>query len=682
MAHYFFANTPHGCRADGTKLDTNRHYNYICREGEYAHMRGREEDLVYTCSRNMPDWAKNPGEFWKTADLYRRANGRSYREIRLGLQEELSLKDNIELIETFLEKSGIGKKHAFSYAIHDKTAAFDKSHRNIHAHIMFCEKVIEKDRPLGPESYFKQYSENRDGIPTAGYKCERFYHDKTGTYVMRKMWADIVNAKFEELGIERSVTEKSLKAQYQEALEKGDTEQAELLNRQAAPHLGKAYRNPKQRERIQEVVDIVTAQADYPGCSQDEADETDEQDTIDKQKIVMFATDLVLRRITKEIEREQKRLREEEIQRLEAQIAAGKDDAEAAELAAQPVVVTVEDLLLAMREKEHDLELKKDAYLKEYRTIKGKIIPEKLLQSVAIERVMGSEYRNARKAYAQISKELEPLKQKHKELLHVPYKDKKDVEHQYAVAIAKRREVWKQLKEMKDWLAGEGKEAVNAAVNELKKQNEVYDTAARKAYGKYKWQEKLLHQHIEKREALENMGFPNHHIVYSRHLPRRVLRNCTFTDEAIHTTKSLKEMEMIVSQGKAYIVLPNQPESAPRKAVLLGDSLRKGMATVYSLNCQTDDKGQQIYTATKTEEEVPLYSGQTKTTGTAKGPKAHAVQTQQRHDGQSHLKQLVEKAVEPANGKYHAWWEDEEEIHRRKDEVERAEEEMARSWSM
>ena len=50
MALYYFGNHPHAKRADGTKINTRAHYDYICRQGLYANMKGKKEDLVFTCS--------------------------------------------------------------------------------------------------------------------------------------------------------------------------------------------------------------------------------------------------------------------------------------------------------------------------------------------------------------------------------------------------------------------------------------------------------------------------------------------------------------------------------------------------------------------------------------------------------------------------------------------------------
>ena len=193
MAHYYFENTPHGKRKDGTKLNTAIHYDYISREGDYTNMKNRQEDLKITSFGNLPDWADNPRDFWQKAEEHRnKPKGRAYREFKFALQEELSLEENIKCVEKFLKETGIKDNHVYSYAIHDKTAAFSKKHRNIHCHLMFNEKIIEKNRPLEPDMYFKNYAENKLGEPTKGYRSSRDFSTKTATIDIRKLFADIV----------------------------------------------------------------------------------------------------------------------------------------------------------------------------------------------------------------------------------------------------------------------------------------------------------------------------------------------------------------------------------------------------------------------------------------------------------------------------------------------------------
>ena len=68
MAHFYFENTPHGKRKDGSKLDTGKHYDYISREADYANMKNRQEDLKLTSFGNLPEWAENPRDFWQKAE--------------------------------------------------------------------------------------------------------------------------------------------------------------------------------------------------------------------------------------------------------------------------------------------------------------------------------------------------------------------------------------------------------------------------------------------------------------------------------------------------------------------------------------------------------------------------------------------------------------------------------------
>ncbi|MBO5605756.1 MAG: MobA/MobL family protein [Acidaminococcaceae bacterium] len=90
----------------------------------------------------MPDWAAGkPSKFWAAAERFGRINGRSYREINVALQNELSLSDNMDLVKEFIRNSGIEDDHAYYYSIHARMTA-DNKQQNIHAHIMFNEKII------------------------------------------------------------------------------------------------------------------------------------------------------------------------------------------------------------------------------------------------------------------------------------------------------------------------------------------------------------------------------------------------------------------------------------------------------------------------------------------------------------------------------------------------------------
>lgn len=688
MALYYFGNHPHVKGKDGQKINTRAHYDYICRQGNYANMKGKKEDLVFACSGNMPTWSKDAGDFWDTAEKNRRVNGRAYREIRMGLQEELSLDDNIALVEEFLKESGIGKNHAFTYAIHDKAAAFDPDHRNIHCHLMFCEKSIEKDRPLGRDMYFKQYSVNQFGEPCSGYLADRYYQSRNGNMQMRKMWSDIVNHKFRELGIDKEVSEKSLAAQRQDLLAQGRVEEADKLDRIPAPHLGEAYKNPKTLEKIRERIEEIDRQTQFPGCSQDEADATDDQDSIMEQKIVCFATDKLLRRIMKEIEQEERRIRREQILEMEARLAAEEDDDEAEELANEPIVVTANDVYDSLKAKAEEEAKKQTEKLALYRETKRQIIPERLFRNIAIEKIIGSDYHNLKKRYQLILDELKPIEKKYLELAAVPYEQKKDIYFSYSDTLRQKHAMEKQLKEYNEELSRREND-IQAIAKELTAENESIQKKAKRIYVDVIKAKKMEALYLKKADELKENVPDADTVLYSRQLPKLVMRHCK-----LNGTTPLKQLELVAHNEKAYVILNDVPaaKNEPKKktALLLGDTVKKGKADVYLLTM--DDKGKEVTAVAPTNEQVCLYGSAGKTMNRKNGqmrrgsgnhyqPKTQAAQQQRNAEITGKISQFMEKAIEDTHGRYHAWWDDEDRS-KKKDELERVEEEMYRGWSM
>ena len=62
-------------------------------------------------------------------------------------------------------------------------------------------------------------------------------------------------------------------------------------------------------------------------------------------------------------------------------------------------------------------------------------------------------------------------------------------------------------------------------------------------------------------------------------------------------------------------------------------------------------------------------------------PHTEAVHQQRQTEVLGKINHFLEKAVEDTHGRYQAWWDDED--HRKKkDELERVEEEMYRGWSL
>ena len=243
-------------KSDASKSGS-AHSDYINREGKYKAIENdrdkyqKYEDLVYKNSGNMPEWAKeDPREFWKAADEFERANGRSYTEIEIALPNELTHEQQKELVEEFIKKQ-LGEDHAYSYAIHSKKATLEPGKKNDHAHIMFSERKldgIERDR----QQYFKRGNSKH---PERGGNIKDPDWNRRGKVEeVRRDWAESQNKYLERHGHEARVDHRNLEDQKISAIERGDIEKAKELNREPERHLGPKLAQKAVREVKQEMV--------------------------------------------------------------------------------------------------------------------------------------------------------------------------------------------------------------------------------------------------------------------------------------------------------------------------------------------------------------------------------------------------------------------------------------------
>lgn len=206
---------------------TNAHFDYITATGKYT---GKEKELVYQC-HNMPEWANSPKEFWELADSNERVNGRTYREVRISLPEELTKEENIELLNQFLKENFSG--HYYSVVIHDKETQpgfeYVEKHKNIHAHIMFCPRVIDNIERKDPSKYFKK--SNSKNPERGGAVKDPKWNEVETLLKLRKDWELLQNKHLELHNINARVSCETLEKQRQQALEEGDFDKYEQLNR-------------------------------------------------------------------------------------------------------------------------------------------------------------------------------------------------------------------------------------------------------------------------------------------------------------------------------------------------------------------------------------------------------------------------------------------------------------------
>lgn len=233
--------TYHMSLKNGKPQTGEAHADYIMREGRYAGGK-RAEELVYK-DANLPKWAMSASAFFANSDLYERSNARAYTEFEIALPNELNHEDNKKLVEDFIADN-IGNNKVWAYAIHSKPATFDATEEQIHAHIMFSERIVTDgmDKAKSPSKFFKRY--NAKDPKKGGYKKdERFTTKEVGRTTIssiRQAWEDKINQAYKDHGIDKKVSCKSLSAQKAEAKELGDLALEQFLDREPQRHLGPA----------------------------------------------------------------------------------------------------------------------------------------------------------------------------------------------------------------------------------------------------------------------------------------------------------------------------------------------------------------------------------------------------------------------------------------------------------
>lgn len=227
------------------------HFNYIFREQKYS----VREDLLYCDWDNLPDWAEDdPSKFWNAVQEFEKKT--PYREYVIALPEELPLKENIKMIQELIEKD-LENKQPYSFAIHSVPSSIEKGHINVHAHIMFSERMLEPDRKISKEEFFKRHSKKRNGTICGGAKKNRKYSDKIlqkkHLLEMRKFYADLQNKYYEKNKIDARVDHRSLKEISKELSNKGELIDAELKNRPVRTRLPVAVvKNPKFTQQLED----------------------------------------------------------------------------------------------------------------------------------------------------------------------------------------------------------------------------------------------------------------------------------------------------------------------------------------------------------------------------------------------------------------------------------------------
>ncbi len=203
------------------------------REGrvhDYTRKQGIEETFILT-PKDAPDWATDRSRLWNEVEASEtRRNSVTAREWELALPSEISAEDRSQITRDFAQELVNRYGVAVDVAIHAPHREGDQ--RNHHAHVLTSTRKLEADG-------FTTKTRVLDSAKTGGVEIEQ----------MRGLWAELQNRALERAGEVERVDHRSLEAQREAALERGDQLSAEELDRDPELKLGPAANSMERRAK-------------------------------------------------------------------------------------------------------------------------------------------------------------------------------------------------------------------------------------------------------------------------------------------------------------------------------------------------------------------------------------------------------------------------------------------------
>lgn len=203
------------------------------REGrvhDYTRKQGIEETFILA-PKDAPDWATDRSRLWNEVEASEtRRNSVTAREWELALPSEISAEDRSQITRDFAQELVSRYGVAVDVAIHAPHREGDQ--RNHHAHVLTSTRKLEAGG-------FTAKTRVLDSAKTGGVEIEQ----------MRGVWADLQNRALERAGEVERVDHRSLEAQREAALERGDALSAEELDRDPELKLGPAANSMERRAK-------------------------------------------------------------------------------------------------------------------------------------------------------------------------------------------------------------------------------------------------------------------------------------------------------------------------------------------------------------------------------------------------------------------------------------------------
>lgn len=157
----FYLKLKHNIKKEQSSLNA---FHYLTRTAHFENQKDNEK-LEFMRYGNMPKWAENqPKLFWKSADQFEIARGRTSSTLTIALPKELIPEQRAELVQKLIDQFAGQYQFPYTAVIHNHPSEITGEDQP-HLHLMYSERTISDDIERPPEQFFKQY---RPKNPTQG----------------------------------------------------------------------------------------------------------------------------------------------------------------------------------------------------------------------------------------------------------------------------------------------------------------------------------------------------------------------------------------------------------------------------------------------------------------------------------------------------------------------------------
>jgi len=169
-----------------------------------------------------PDWVYNREQLWNQAEqAERRSDARLYREFEVSLPRELPAQWRLEVVSDWARENFVSRGVVCDVAVHNERASDGGD--NPHAHVMVTERRPDPETASGFSA-----------------RKERSLDGRALVEQVRQSWEQTANQALAQAQSETRIDCRSLEAQRQEVLERGDWASARALEREPEPKVGVA----------------------------------------------------------------------------------------------------------------------------------------------------------------------------------------------------------------------------------------------------------------------------------------------------------------------------------------------------------------------------------------------------------------------------------------------------------